>query len=356
MCWRLWALDRFRFLELLFGVDLAAEIGESRRCTCWLCLGVVLWSPMRTNLDHLPASKQRELERVVEILFGEFQDAIVLGTQPHKRLGRILKIVLFGSHARGNWVNDPVGGYVSDYDLLVVVNHEKLTDVVDYWSNAEEHLLREQTIAKRLTAPVNFIVHSLEDVNTQLRLGRPFFIDIIRDGVALYDAPGHEFAKPEPLSPVDALSEAQGCFAHWYESAVQYLETGLDHASKGAAWHNKAAFELHQAAERFYHCALLVLSLSSPKSHNLKFLRSLAEDQDRRLVEPWARETKLDRRRFELLKRAYVEARYSEAYEISAEDLAALAGSVEKLQAIVNAVCQERIAALKAAAEAGSSA
>ena len=309
---------------------------------------------MRTSLDHLPASKQRELERVVEILFAEFQDAIVLGTQPHKRLGRILKIVLFGSHARGDWVNDPVGGYVSDYDLLVVVNHEKLTDVVDYWSNAEEHLLREQTIAKRLTAPVNFIVHSLGDVNTQLRLGRPFFIDIIRDGVALYEAPGHEFAKPEPLSPAEALKEAQGYFDKWLPSAEAFEASAAFLINRGNL--NEAAFNLHQAAERLYHCLLLVQSFYSPKSHNLKFLRSLAEDQDRRLVEAWARETKLDRRRFELLKRAYVEARYSEAYDISAEDLAALAGSVEKLQAIVNVVCQERIAALRAATDVGPSA
>jgi len=29
-------------------------------------------------------------------------------------------------------VDDPVGGYVSDYDLLVVVNDERLTDVLEY--------------------------------------------------------------------------------------------------------------------------------------------------------------------------------------------------------------------------------
>jgi uncharacterized protein len=85
----------------------------------------------------------------------------------------------------------------------------------------------------------------------------------------------------------------------------------------------------------------------------LKFLRSLAEDNDRRLVEAWPRESKLDRRRFELLKRAYVEARYSDAYEISAEDLAALSASVRKLQSVVADVCNERLSALKLAAEAG---
>jgi predicted nucleotidyltransferase/HEPN domain-containing protein len=305
---------------------------------------------MKTSLDHLLVSKQRELECVVEILFAEFQDAIALGTQPHRRMGRILKIVLFGSYARGDWVSDPASGYFSDYDLLVVVNHEALTDVVEYWAKAEDHLLREQTIAKRLTAPVNFIVHTMADVNSQLRLGRPFFVDILRDGIVLYEAPGHDFVKPEPLTPAEALKEAQGYFDYWMPLAIHASQ--LAAASVDNEVFRDAAFMLHQAAERLYHCLLLVLSLSSPKSHNLKFLRSLAEDKGRRLVEAWPRDTKLSRRRFELLKRAYVEARYSDAYEISAEDLTALSDSVQKLQSIVAEVCNERLAALKLAAEA----
>lgn len=217
---------------------------------------------MRTGLDHLPEGKRRELERVVEILFAEFQDAIALGTQPHKRMGRILKIILFGSYARGDWVSDPVGGYVSDYDLLVVVNHEKLTDVVDYWAKADEHLMREQTIAKRLTAPVNFVVHSLDDVNGQLRRGRPFFMDIVRDGIALYEAPGHDFVRPEPLTPADAQKEAQGAFDQWFPSAANYRTLAADAVAR--AMDNEAAFLLHQATERLYHCVLLVLTLYSP--------------------------------------------------------------------------------------------
>jgi hypothetical protein len=35
---------------------------------------------MRTDLDHLPANKQRELERVKQIIFEEFEDALALAT------------------------------------------------------------------------------------------------------------------------------------------------------------------------------------------------------------------------------------------------------------------------------------
>jgi uncharacterized protein len=86
---------------------------------------------VNSSLDHLPESKRGELGRITEILFSDFGSAIAGGKSDAKRNGKILKVVLFGSYARGDWVSDPVGGYVSDYDLLVVVNDDKLTDVVD---------------------------------------------------------------------------------------------------------------------------------------------------------------------------------------------------------------------------------
>src|SRR4051812_13192263 len=133
---------------------------------------------MRTGLDHLPASKQRELERVVQILFEEFDEARVLATQDWKKKGRILKIVLYGSYARGGWVDEPhtAKGYQSDFDLLIIVNDERLTDRVEYWAKAEERLNRELSITKTLKTPVNFIVHSLHEVNDGLAHGRFFFI------------------------------------------------------------------------------------------------------------------------------------------------------------------------------------
>lgn len=154
---------------------------------------------MKTSLDPLPASRQRELAHIVRVLFDEFAEATARATQGWKKAGRILKVILYGSHARGDWVDDPVGGYKSDYDILVVVNDERLTDVADYWSTADDRLMRDVTINQALSAPVNFIVHSLSDVNEQLSRGHPFFVDIVRDGIALYEAEGFAFAQPRNL-------------------------------------------------------------------------------------------------------------------------------------------------------------
>lgn len=293
-------------------------------------------------LDHLPAAKRHELAEVVRILFAEFEDALAGRNAPHRKAGRILKIILFGSYARGDWVADPVGGYFSDYDLLVVVNHDELADVTEYWAQADDHLLREQTVTGRIRTPVNFIVHSLTDVNAQLRRGRPFFIDIARDGIVLYEAPDHSFDRPKRLLPEVAIAEAKGYFDQWFPSADQFLIQGQEAAARG--WHKKSAFELHQAVERFYHCTLLVLTLYSPKSHKLSFLRSQAERIAPALIEAWPRDTRFTQRCFELLRRAYVDARYSPHYKISDEELAWLVKRVQTLQDSVRQVCQVRLA------------
>ena len=112
-------------------------------------------------------------------------------------------------------------------------------------------------------------------------------------------------------------------------------------------WLNKAAFNLHQAAETAYACFLLVRTLYFPRSHNIKFLRSLSEDNEPRLIEAWPRVQRIDRRRFELLKRAYVEARYSESFEIGLDDLEALTASVHRLRDVVEAISRERLETLR---------
>jgi hypothetical protein len=69
------------------------------------------------------------------------------------------------------------------------------------------------------------------------------------------------------------------------------------------------------------------------------------------LVEAWPRATKLDRRRFELTKRAYVEARYSAAYVIDNDDLQAIRAAVTSLRDMVATVSREWLEGLRQKAE-----
>lgn len=305
---------------------------------------------MKRHIDHLPEKQQAEMARIRTTLLTEFDASIAGGTQTWRKHGKILKIILFGSYARSDWVDEPENGYLSDFDLLIIVSNEKLTDIANYWYVAEDKILHDTAIGRT----VNIIVHDLAEVNAAIGRGEYFWTDIVRDGVVLYELPGHPLAASQPMTPSNALALAKRYLetkrtdlGAWLEDAERWL----NRSGEGSHARKRAAFHLHQAVETSYILSLLVHTFYFPRSHNIKFLRSLAEDVDKTLVAAWPRETKLERRRFETLKRAYVEARYSDQYDVNTEDLKALFASAEGLAALVSSSANVRLAELAAAAK-----
>jgi HEPN domain-containing protein len=303
---------------------------------------------MKTSLDHLPAAKRKELDFVVQTLRDGFAEALSRRTMPRYRNGKILKIILFGSYARGDWVEDPKGRYFSDYDILVVVNNDDLADLEEFWSGPDQIFLREYASGERLRTQPNFIVHSLDDVNEKLRLGRYFFTDILRDGITLFEEDGLSFSPPQVLSPKEAYVETTSYFDEWLSSSIAFRE--LSNAARALDRPKEAAFLLHQAAEKAYHGLILTLTLYSAKTHRLNALRDRAEALDSRLIGVWPRTSKFERQGFDLIRRAYVEARYSPHYDISSEHLSWLEERISLLQTAVEAIARDRIETLRAAA------
>jgi len=297
------------------------------------------------KLDHLPGRKQRELASIVQIIFNEFEEAQKGKLSEKARAGKILKLILFGSHARGDWVEDRGTGYMSDYDILAVVNYEAFAEEEnDVWMDIDERFSRDLLVTKRLKAPVSIIAHSLADVNDKLARGLPFFIDIARDGIMLYEASGHPLVEPKPLTAEAKREEAQKYFDQWFSLSADALKGALL-LLESDIWRDGAVL-LHQATERAYHSVLLVLTLYSPKLHNIVKLRDIAEGIEPRLIEAWPRNTKFSRRSYERLRRAYVEARYSPHYEITREELDWIIQRIKALQDIVEAVCRNKLAAI----------
>ena len=68
---------------------------------------------MKTSIDHLPDDQQQKLQAITAVF-----------TSPDVAIP-IDMLILFGSRARGDWVDDQETGYKSDYDLLVVVENEQ---------------------------------------------------------------------------------------------------------------------------------------------------------------------------------------------------------------------------------------
>jgi len=290
---------------------------------------------------------------VLQILFEEFAENFVRSSHEWKKKGRILKVILYGSYARGSWIDEPhtAKGYKSDYDLLVIVNDKRLTDRVKYWSRADDRLMREYGITGAIKTPVNFIVHTLGEVNDGLGQGRYFFMDIARDGIALYESVDSELHEPKPQTPHAALDMAKEYFEEWSPSAGRFKKAAEFLSADGGL--REAAFNMHQAAERMYHCVLLVVNFYTPHVHNLAFLRTQAERLDARLTDVWPSDNRKQRAMFEKLKEAYVKARYSKHFRITEEELTWLGERVEELSRVVHEICSERIAQLEATARQG---
>lgn len=303
---------------------------------------------MKSSLNHIPLRKQRELARALEILHEEFEDALGEGTADFKKRGRILKIILFGSYARGTFVDEPhtMKGYRSDFDLLVIVNNRKLTDFAEYWYKAADRLIRDSFIE----TPTQFIVHSRREVNTELKEGHYFFSDIRKEGIVLYELDDEPLAEPKPLTAEERLRVAREHFEERLPNAQRSQQTAafqLANSATDIKWRKDAAFALHQTLEQAYSSVLLTLTNYGPPSHNIKFLRSLAEEQDLRLVEAFPRDQHRERAWFNTINEAYVKARYSKHFEISEEALVWLGERTAHLLERVKIVCDEHIATLE---------
>jgi predicted nucleotidyltransferase/HEPN domain-containing protein len=277
---------------------------------------------MKTDLDHLPA---REREPIAAIA------SLIQASAP------VEMIILFGSRARGDWVKDPVTGYVSDVDVLVIVASEEVEADHGLWARLEDQVSK---IAEPVS--VTLLVHTLPYVNQEIRMGQYFFAEIASQGVLLFKKKGAALAKPRALNDGERLAVGVRDFRYWFESASGFFKGSLYYVVHRMRAHS--AFLLHQAAERYFHAALLVFTGYKPQTHDLEKLANQTAPLHPALSGALPRTEPEDERLFKLLKRAYIEARYSKSYRVTDEELAALRERVLDLGARVREACAAKLA------------
>jgi len=280
-------------------------------------------------LTNLPQVKQEELEELTNVL---------------SSFKLVEMVILFGSYARGNWVEDSyfekgtTYEYRSDFDILVVLTHEDLKQKF----RIEDKIKAELITTGKVNTPVSLIFHGIKQLNASLTMGNYFFRDIKEEGKVLYDSQKFKLANPKKLTPEQYQQKAQDYFDQWYESANDFL-IGFNDFFKRDRF-SKAAFELHQATERYYTTILLVFTDYRPKDHNLENLGIKVEMCDKQFA-IFPKSTDEQKRLFELLKRAYIDARYKmDEYEITKEELKYLSERVNELKRLTEAVCKAKIA------------
>ncbi|UOB19116.1 HEPN domain-containing protein [Abyssalbus ytuae] len=284
---------------------------------------------MKEQLSHLPPHKQKELQVLVEVL--------------QKAIHKIDMIWLFGSYATGKWVEETTFEdgtrfeYRSDYDILVILPYN---DIKTHFK--VERLIDKLEKTGLLNTRVSIIYHTLKEVNQALSYGSYFFGDIVKEGILLVKNSKKELAKPKPLTGAEKHQKAQEHFDQWFESANGFLRN-FQYALNDKDY-KLAAFLLHQTTERYFHATLLVFTDYKAKQHDIDLLRNDVIRLDERFAEVFPQNTKEERDRFDLLKRAYIDARYRmKIYNITREELEYLGERVALLKELTEEVCREKI-------------
>ena len=290
------------------------------------------WYKMKKNPKHLPSDKKQELKEVVDTILAHHD---------------VEMIILFGSYARGDWVEDQYEEdgityeYRSDYDILIVTADKDSERDIEH-----DAALREALEPGRDGTRVNFIVHTIHHVNQMLAERRFFFMDILKEGYLLHDSKRFLLARPpKELEPELMLRISEEYFKDWMDRGDRRFRGAEFQQSDGGL--NDAAFDLHQSAERYITCLLLVETGYRPKEHDMERLLKQAAGFDKEFNSVFPRHNKAERHLFDLLRRAYVDARYNKSYTITEQELNTLSERVQELKAVSDRVCKARIKELQ---------
>jgi HEPN domain-containing protein len=211
-------------------------------------------------------------------------------------------------------VEDLPNGYFSDYDLLVIVTTEDAAEDDALW-----HCISKKVRPMAGRTPVSLFVHDSKFVAEQVRIGQFFFSDIVNEGIVLHDSGRFAMPRARTLNALERLQIAEQSFRYWFSSANDFVRGASSFMAGGVRSH--AAFMLHQAAERYFDAALLAYTGYKPKTHDLEELAEKTSALHPALAGALPRTDAEDEHLFSLLRRAYVEARYSKDYKVTDDEL-----------------------------------
>ncbi|MCS3553156.1 MULTISPECIES: nucleotidyltransferase domain-containing protein [unclassified Sphingobacterium] len=289
---------------------------------------------MNTQLPTtLPEHKLKEIEAIKQVI-SDFVSPDL--------------IILYGSYARGNYkdqvyVKDGIRYfYISDYDLIVITNK----------TNIKEYQLAEELERRIKSRPdINFFMYDIDYFNRELSTGNFFFVPVYYEGILLHDNANSKLVEPTPLSIEQIRINIESNYKFWIGNAntfYAHFHFDYDLMLQGKSRSGMNAWFLFQTVESIYSALLLVFMGIKPKLHNLYKYRNAVNSisSDLNLIFPEVKDSN-ERRLFDLLNRAYISGKYKLDFEVDLQDIQEISHRLEKMLAITDRLCKERIESLK---------
>jgi len=229
--------------------------------------------------------------------------------------------------------------YMSDYDLLVVTKRR-----LGERESTVEARVRERFAAgkndENLPRP-QIINESISKLNDALTMGRYFYVEIVAKGIMLYDSGECLLTTPKELDYAEIKAMAEEYYNKRVADANDYLWGALQYYN--VFKYDKAIFLLHQATENYLKAIPLVYILYGYKEHDLEFLIGKCKPYTLELAKVFPCDTDEEKRLFDLLRRAYLEARYNDKFVVTKVDIDALVPKIELLRILIEDICSKQI-------------
>lgn len=285
---------------------------------------------MKQSISYLPKRKQDNLYYLVKSVL--------------KMIPQTQMIILYGSYARNDYVDYDERvefgiptSYMSDYDILVVTHGIKDKDAGQKLDAVEYKYYTDPDYQ----TPVQFINDDIKKLNQDLSEGRYFYTQIKKEGVLLYDSKSFKLARRRKLHYDEIKKQAEEYFGERFTKAKEYRR--MAELAYNENFYHQAIFNLHQTCESLFYTVRLTFTLQNNKQHNLfKLLASVKKHSDE-FVKIFPQKTVEEKRLFDLVKAAYVEARYNPDFVVTKEDIDTLIPMINQLFELVKRICEQRI-------------
>ncbi len=194
------------------------------------------------------------------------------------------------------------------FDLLVITRND---------NNQEDHEILQQInqLAAPLNCEVTTVVQSVDAVNDLIAKGSRFLTTLYHKAVLVYNADNSDLLAPQTApSYEETKNRIESTWNKCFQTAERFYKTACFCLDNG--WNEKALFDLHQATQHTCMALLRVYTGYRSTTHNLS--RLLAHIENFSFVPSFIfpRLTEEETALFNLLNKAYSDARYKENYSV----------------------------------------
>lgn len=215
-------------------------------------------------------------------------------------------------------------GYAGHLYLLVLVTT----------TDGHTQACLQDKLEKRAEAvlPTTTLIIDMERFNQWLAAGHPWAACVRQRARLLYDRERIPFSQPGTVDEEALKKDQDRLFRHSRTRVTEFL-AGAE-LFRLRVKYCMAAFMLHQAAEQALRALLILRTGLRINTHSLEKLLRYCSMFCHPLPDVFPVRTEDDKKRFGLLQKAYIDARYSEEYTITEKDLLALTEKVKRIQAL----------------------